>query len=752
MVIYVGELKGSRRKSENMINRCIITLDADNIPPGMTDNVLKLVDGLSCAYAIYSTRKHANEKPRLRILIPLDRDVTPEEYEAIARKLAEFIGMDLMDSSTFEPSRLMYWPSHSKDSEWVFTYNDKPFVSADGMLKMYKDWRDTTQWSGVLKEKDYLNKEASKQKDPTNKDGIVGAFCKIYNIHRVIETFLPDVYQIGTMPNTYTYINGSVANGAHIYGDDAFLYSYHATDPCSKTLCNSFDLVRIHKFRELDEIAKDGTPANRLPSYIESCRLAQSDKEVADLLAVEKYQKAVDEFNINYGGQVDTASIVNDDIEWVKKIDRSINTGQIERNAKNAVLILKNDPGIKGRLVFDRFAQRFLTNSKLPWHNDKRQYPCIWDDSDDAMLRIYVSEIYEGFTGKNLIDDALYKIMEDYSIHVVQNYFNSLVWDKTKRLETILIDYLGAKDNIYVRQATKKMLCAAVKMVMTEKPVKFDQMLVLEGPQGVGKSTFLQKLGREWFTDNIKDLNNKDTLLIMQKCLIAEIAELEAFNKTNINRLKQFMSTQMDTFRAPYDRRAKDHPRHCVFFGTTNDSEYLRDATGERRFWPVEIKINEPTKSIFEELDSEVGQIWAEAVACYKTEKLYIESPEAKQIELATQKSKKVVDPWEDVILEYLDRKVPENWWERSPNEQKSFWTFAKDDKETKNLIERDKFCAREILVVCLGIDEKHQSFNDRKRVLSIGKTLIDWSYKDSVRFGTYYGKTNGFVKKSRKD
>ena len=141
-----GELKDGRRKAENVLNRCLISLDADHIASGQTNKILGLLSGLGCAYAVYSTRKHCSDKPRLRIIIPTDRILKPDEYEPIARKIASFVGMEILDSSTFEASRLMYWPSCSKDSEFVFKYEDKPFASADGILGMYKDWKDIIEW------------------------------------------------------------------------------------------------------------------------------------------------------------------------------------------------------------------------------------------------------------------------------------------------------------------------------------------------------------------------------------------------------------------------------------------------------------------------------------------------------------------------------------------------------------------------------------------------------------------------------
>lgn len=200
-------LKDGRRKAENILTRCLITLDADSVNSGETQKIINLVSGLGCNYAIYSTRKHSNVTPRLRIIIPLDRDVTPEEYEPIARKIASYIGLEIMDTSTFEASRLMYWPSCSKDSEFIFKYEDKPFVSADGILQMYKNWKDTNEWPKIANEPEIIKREIAKQKDPLEKDNIIGAFCRIYDIPNAINTFLSDVYSNGSIEGKYTYIN-----------------------------------------------------------------------------------------------------------------------------------------------------------------------------------------------------------------------------------------------------------------------------------------------------------------------------------------------------------------------------------------------------------------------------------------------------------------------------------------------------------------------------------------------------------------
>lgn len=737
-----GTVKDGRRRAESILTRCIVALDADNIEAGQTDEVLKKVSALGCAYAVYSTRKHTSYKPRLRILIPLDVDVTADKYEAIARKIASFIGMQIMDNSTFEASRLMFWPSCSKDSEFVFVYEDKPFANAEGILGLYKNWQDAGEWPKLINENEIVRKEVSKQKDPLEKENIIGAFCRVYDIPAVIDKYLSDVYVPGDFADKYTYSQGSVANGATVYGDGKWLYSYHATDPASRTLCNSFDLVRIHKFRDLDDEAKEGTPQNRLPSYSAMCKFALEDKEVSALHKREKYGMAKKEFSQS---SIELDSPETENSNWVNDLIIST-TGGLAKCAENALLIIENDPALKDKLIFDRFTGRFLVRGKLPWDYKITISERTWDDDDDACLRNYLDKSTNkyGLKSPSLIKDAICELKKKKSTHVVQEYFKSLQWDGIFRVDSLLIDYLGADDNLYTRDAIRKELVAAVARVVTEKPVKFDNMIILTGPQGIGKSTFLDKLGKQWFSDNIKDFNNKDTLLQMQKCLIIEIGELQAFNRADINVLKQFMSQKTDTFRAPYDRETKEHPRHCVFFGTTNESEFLKDKTGNRRFWPIECHPERATKDIFKDLTAkEVDQIWAEAIKLFEAgESLYL-TGEAERISKKIQGEHLESHPWEGPIKEFVLRKVSTNWLQMSIMTRESFGCL-----DENGLIERDRICAAEIWCECLGNDLRNMKQADSKIINSI---LGDLKFEDRVlekvtaRFGVDYGTQRGF-------
>lgn len=741
-----GVLKDNRRKAENVINRCVITLDADSIESGETNKILNLISGLGCSYVVYSTRKHSSYKPRLRILIPLDRTITAEEYEPIARKIASFIGLNIMDQSTFEASRLMYWPSCSKDSEYIFKYEDKPFASADGILKMYQNWKNTEEWPKLEREPEIIKREITKQKDPLTKENIIGAFCKVYDIPAVIEKYLSDIYEPGNQADKYTYKQGSVANGATVYGGGKWLYSFHATDPASRTLCNAFDLVRIHKFGELDNEALEGTPANRLPSYIEMCKFALEDENVNTQFEIQKLEKAKAEFSQSVDTVTGPELFEQDNVEWrTKKLKKSSSTGMIERTINNALIILENDNCLKGKLIFDRFSNRFLIKEPLPWGRREESYPKLWNNSDDAELRGYFEKFFDGFKSASAINDALAILKNRKSINVAKDYFESLVWDGKNRLDTLIIDYLGAEDTEYTRQVTRKAFTAVVARAITEKPIKFDNMIILTGKQGIGKSTMLNKMAGEWFTDNIIDFNSKDTLLLLQNCIIAEVPELQGFNKADSSRLKQFLGQKTDKYRAPYERREEEHPRHCVFFGTTNDNEFLRDSTGNRRYWPIEVGKNKTIKNVFNDLDSEKDQIWAEAVVKFRIgEPLYLEGDVLKAAE-KEQEARLIIDPWENIITEYINRPIPADWFEKSIETQKNYWAF--NTSEEKDLIERDRVCATELLTVCLGIEVKRQTSIDRKRVLDVVRKMSDYKFSKTIRFGNSYGRTSGFIK-----
>lgn len=217
-----GTLENNRIKASKVESRCLGALDLDNIPAGQTDEALRRISSQGYAYAVYTTRKHHAAKPRLRVLIPFNRDCTPDEYEPLMRKLAALIGMDLCDPSTFEASRLMYWPSCCSDGQYLIYSGDMQPVSVDGVLAMYADWRNVSEWPQVPgAQQKHVAAATAKQGEPTEKSGIVGAFNKSYNIYQAIDKFIPDAYtHCDNASDRLTFASGSTAGGAVVYNTE----------------------------------------------------------------------------------------------------------------------------------------------------------------------------------------------------------------------------------------------------------------------------------------------------------------------------------------------------------------------------------------------------------------------------------------------------------------------------------------------------------------------------------------------------
>lgn len=738
-----GELLGEARRNQNAGPRHLVTLDADNIPPGGTAAVLSAVDALGCAYAVYSTRKHEPAAPRLRIIFPLDEACMAEEYEPIARKTASFLGMGMFDPTTFEPIRMMYWPGCSRDSEYVFLYGDKPFLSRTGLLGQYRDWREIREWPEVPGTAKLRDRSAKKQGDPLEKQGIVGAFCRTYSIPEAIAGLIPDVY-LPCGEERYTYSEGSTIGGAVLYGGGNFLYSHHATDPASGKLCNAFDLVRLHKFGEEDYGAKPDTPVTQLPSFQAMCEFASGLEPVAKRITAERYQKAQEEFALAPGFS-NSPETKEEDLDWMQQIKCHSRTGKPLSTIDNVFIILNHDSQLSGCFWHDDFANRPVVGRPLPWDTEKRyQRPRAWEDQDDAGMRHYLEKVY-GITGKNNIWDAMAVYAVSHRVNRLREYLAGLEWDNIPRLDTLLIDYLGAEDSSYVKAVTRKTLTAAVTRAMTPG-VKFDSMLIVSGPQGLGKSTFFRLLGRDWYSDSLSTFEGKDAAELIQGYWLIEAGELAGMNKSEMNTIKQFLSKTEDVYREPYGRHTKPFPRSCIIVGTTNNKEFLRDLTGNRRFWPVDLGEREPKKQVFSQLEREVDQIWAEAVIRWRCgEKLYLEGEDAREAE-KQQEEHKEGNPKEGIIREFLERQIPLDWNKRDLYARRDFWNFGKDTFNADLLVDRERVCAAEIWCECFYGDLKMMKKSDSYEINMILSTIGGWKRsRGPIPFGPYYGKQRGF-------
>ncbi|MBP2653336.1 MAG: hypothetical protein H6Q73_905 [Firmicutes bacterium] len=728
-----GTLKGGRRTVQTAAWRQVITLDADFAGKDFWGAVTLLNDYAAC---IYSTHKHRPEKPRVRLCIPLKRAVSPDEYQAIARKIADGIGMDLFDDTTYQPHRLMYWPSTSADGEFVFELQDGPWLNPDNILAEYQDWKDQSYWPESSRTKNNRKKLADKQGDPLEKPGIVGTFCRTYTIQDVLEAFLSDVYEPCAMEGRYTYTLGTSSGGLVLY-EDKFAYSHHGTDPISGKLANAFDLVRLHKFGELDNDAVTGTPTIKLPSYLAMVDFVIEDPSVKITLGQERLADAQIEFS---------EEDASDDKAWLKRM-KTDRRGKYQSVSENVLLILQHDPNLAGKVAMDDFAHRIVVKDNLPWREASQGR--FWQDGDDAGLRNYCSRVY-GITGKGIVLDALGEVLFKNHYHPVTDYLDSLWWDGVERIDRLLIEYMGAEDNEYVRAVTRKMFIAAIARVKIPG-IKFDNMLVLVGKQGQGKSYLLKKLGREWFSDSLTTVQGKEAYEQLQGKWILEMGELAAMRKAEVEAVKHFLSKQVDSFRVAYGRNVSDFPRQCVFFGSTNRADFLRDATGNRRFWPVKTMVQPPVKNVFTDLaEYEIDQIWSEAVVVWQAgEALYLKERLAAMAQEAQEEHMEESDKFGQV-QEFLERRLPDNWSQIDISQRRQYLHGDDFGEAPEGDNERGRVCAMEIWVECFNGDPKNFDMQKSREIKDIMYRMPGWKQAEKkMKFGKVYGVQRGFIKEN---
>lgn len=725
-----GYLSGGVRKNTNVLYRSVATLDIDYGTLNVWEDFQM---AFSFAAMLYSTHKHSEKTPRYRLVFPLSRQVTPAEYEPLCRKIAAEIGIDLFDDTTYELPRLFYWPSTSKDAEYVFEYQDGPACNVDQILAQYVDYRDVSAWPVSSREGDVIAHEITKAGDPTEKPGLIGAFCRAYSIEDVIERFLSDYYEPTGADGRYTYKLGSVAGGLVCY-EGKFAFSHHETDPASRQLCNAFDLCRIHLYGAKDEGSR-ALDITRKPSYLAMTDFASQDRNVKLILSRDKQQAAADDF-----AGVELPEDYSD--EWKADLEYS-KSGKLQCTIGNIILILENDPALRGHIVHDLFAGYDGVVGGLPWNKNATQ----WTDTDDANLRVWLEKNYD-ITGKEKIADALTAVLTRRSYHPIRDYLNGLTWDGTPRLERLIIDYIGAEDTELNRVMTRKHFTAAVTRVF--KPgCKYDYCLVMTGPEGAGKSTLLNKMGGQWFNDSITTTEGKEGMDQLRRAWIIEMGELASIKRSDVESIKAYLSKRVDIYRAAYARRTAEHPRQCIFCGTTNEALFLKGDNGNRRFWIIAV---DPTLRKYtawqDAIDRDRDQLWAEAVHYYKQgEKLYLDDRlEAQAKQRQAEYNDDHDDPLADMLLNFLDAKLPADWETYDLNRRRAWWRdpdpLSADGTETRTRVSAVEFiCER------MGRDLADKEFKYLARKISnLIKALPNWEKVSTTKHcQNLYGIQRGY-------
>lgn len=603
-----GTTENNRRENQNILTRGIITLDLDYCPSNIMKKIQdKILTGeIYFQILIYTTHSHTPEKPRLRLIVPLEKPITPEKYEPVGRIIANIIGLEYFDATTFSPSRIMYFPSVSIDGDYICTDFDTiktlkvldPNVALDRYLNFLNidEWQKPHYIEGLKTERIEKGTMRSSKKTPYR---IVNAFNTEYSITEAIDKFLGDVYK-KERRDRYSYINGESKSGLVILNQE-YAFSHHGTDPAQGKLLNAFDIVKIHKFGQNDQ---DKSPQEEFENYkksnsfsdmVEWIRINLPDV-MKHMPESQRLDRNIKEFN-NGKAEVEKGSIQEDN--WRLTLDY-IGTGnnkKPESNARNIKIIFKNDEYFKDLFYYDSLRDAICFDRSPAWNSNKAKGDLVTDD-DDSEIRIYLNHNYQ-ISGKDLIYDSVIHEAGKKRRHPIRTFLANLEdWDGVKRIENIICDLFDMAPNQFYKEASKSWFVGMIQRIMRPGS-KYDMMLVISGEQGVGKSQFGKSIatlkwngGMEtidsqpnYFGDDELPFDKKDAYEQLNGIMIYELPEFEKYyKKSDTSTIKSFLSKTTDKFRKSYGRRVAEYRRQCVFIATTNDKKPLRDRTGNRRF------------------------------------------------------------------------------------------------------------------------------------------------------------------------
>lgn len=463
--------------------------------------------------------------------------------------------------------------------------------------------------------------------------------------------------------------------------------------------------------------------------------------------------------------EIDNTQEITKHQGWKAKLRRSPSTQALKKSSTNAEMILNNDDDLKDMVQYDVF-EKVTKLKRLPyWRaNDDNNY--YWSDIDTTHVISHIDRGYNLQLSRDIVDDVIEKEAYKNRFHPIKSFIESKQWDGIKRIETLFVDYLGADDTHYNREVAKKWLMGAVARIY-QPGIKFDSMVILYGKQGGGKSTLASRLGGHWYNQSINTFKGDEAYKKLQGSWICEIEELSAFHTSTIEDIKSFITAVVDIYRASYGRRTERHKRQCVFVGTTNNYEFLKDKTGNRRFLPVTTNKDKATKSVFDDLnESIVQQMYAEAKTYFDerpTDKSLLLDKSASETALEMQNEHAEKDTLVGEIEEFLERPIPSNYWQLSVDNKR--WTMkemANVQDEIKlfgegSLIQlgtntkpgqhvwRKKVCSTEIWKVMMKNDNQPQPHNLRKIDEALRNTRYCSFKKKQSRFGEGIGKQYGY-------
>lgn len=657
--ISTAQCKDNKRNLKNVLPRNLLSLDLDYCEIETMEAIAAGTGPLARFESFtHSSRRHTKRKPRLRQFYPLKREVDADEYHALVRIISWILDgkrepIVQVDRVSARPAQMMFKPTISKDGDWFCHRQEGQLIDPDEIFALWKKKKGDPKDLSTLPLFDSetsLRRSAAKSENPLTKPGIIGAFCRAYRIEDAMEKFIPDAYIPGDSHSEnprFTYTGSTSSNGAIVYDDGLFLYSNHGHDPCCEQNVNAFDMVRLHKFGDLDEgFDVKETPVTQHPSYKAMVGFAREDEGTRNELVQEQYaiknqfedeSDEDDEEEEDLIGD-DSPKKKNKNVKEKRDWRAGLETDKQGRNLPsihNYNLILQTDHRLKGAIRYNEFTGQInLCRSIKSEINGIPTKVCrdpangdLMADEDDSIIRA-ILDAPKNLGGYGMINhignlrDAVITAARNNPFHPVKTYLESLVWDGKPRIDDFLVRHLRANDSRLVREVGRLVLLASVTRVY-EPGHKFDYITILEGPQGIRKSTFIAELyGSAWFGELDCHLdNNKEIMEVTPGKWGMEMPELDSMKKADTPIFKKFMRKTEYISRMAYGHRASVMLIQFVCWGSTNETKYLRDHTGLRTFWPIRCGFEDGEHIDTDAVRAERDQLWAEALVVYRRER-----------------------------------------------------------------------------------------------------------------------------------
>lgn len=729
--LFKKDSEGNIRAQKSLvITKSIIVLDLDDVRDDYNTFVKSLKEILpNTELVIHETHSSTYEKLRLRVVIFISRDVTPEEYEDIVELLSDRIGMydeitPQVDPCSKEAARKMFYPSAPKDKMYMFLHLDGAPLDVDEILRVTEE----------RKEKERKEQEERTKRTPDNqsffdkkepKVSLIDLFNDRHNIRDLVEN-RPDIYKQGSRADRFTYIPGSASDGLWITKDN-HAFSHDSTDPCNTGYAlNCFDFYRITEYGHLDGGGVYPNPANA-PSFKEVIKEIVNDPSYG----LEDFSKK-------------TKKNEESDDDW-KSMLQLTEKGEFRNIPCNYSICMEHDPDYFGGPRYDSFQEEYIVNFDTTGKYVKK--PQVMKEEHAAFILDDMSRKYKIQTNDFYIEKAKMVVGSRNSMDSAREYFDSLTWDGKPRLENLLIDCVGVEDSDYSRLLTKKQFVAVVAR-QYEPGKKKDEALILSGIQGIGKSLFFAQIvpDRKWFCDDLENLDTKDIIMNISGKLIGEFAELSGLGRAAVESIRTFLSSQQDTIRRPYRRNSETFDRRIVFFGTTNDTEVLNDPAGNRRFWVLQCD-REVTdfKARTRWIEENRDQIWAEAVYYYKQGYSIYLTQEEKDLVKERNKKFEYIDERIGIIEKYIDMEFPDDWYKWDVYQQREYLNALSGWSGEI----RTDFCVSEIAEIALGCDMSRMKRSDFRTIATLMRQAgLEVTGKQKT-FGKY-GKQKYYSKKNR--